>query len=75
MICPVNHKTLKSGAVLKEGSFDQRRVESRKDVLVFTTATLGADVEVIGPVSLKIFAWCPPEMRTMSMTDGMNDHM
>ncbi|MHC4814500.1 MAG: CocE/NonD family hydrolase [Planctomycetota bacterium] len=50
------NKTLKSGAVLREGSFDQRSVEGRSDVLVFTSATLQADVEVIGPVSLKLYA-------------------
>ncbi|MCH8150516.1 MAG: CocE/NonD family hydrolase, partial [Planctomycetes bacterium] len=49
-------KTLRSGAVLREGSFDQRAVEDRKDVLVFTTPTLQADVEVIGPVSMKLYA-------------------
>jgi len=42
--------------VLKEGSFDQRLVESRQDVLVFTTPTLREDVEVIGPVSIKLYA-------------------
>lgn len=50
------NKTLRSGAVLKEGSFDQRAVEDRDDVLVFTSATLEANVEVIGPVSLKLYA-------------------
>jgi hypothetical protein len=49
-------KTLTSGAVLREGSFDQRPVESRQDVLVFTTAALEEDVEVIGPVSLTLYA-------------------
>ncbi len=50
------NKTLSSGAVLKEGSFDQRPVESRDDVLVFTTPTFGEDVEVIGPVTLNLYA-------------------
>jgi len=50
------NKTLRTGAVLREGSFDQRPVESRQDVLVFSTATLDKDVEVIGPVTLKLFA-------------------
>ncbi len=50
------NRTLKSGAVLREGSFDQRPVENRDDVLVFTTPALEADVEVIGPVSLRLYA-------------------
>ncbi len=50
------NRTLSSGAVLWEGSFDQRAVEGRDDVLVFTTPVLQGDVEVIGPVSLKLYA-------------------
>jgi len=50
------NKTLKSGAVLKEGSFDQRPVEKRDDVLVFTTPSLDEDLHIIGPVSLKLYA-------------------
>ena len=50
------NKTLRSGAVLKEGSFDQRPVERRKDVLIFTTPALSRDVQVIGPVSVKLYA-------------------
>jgi predicted acyl esterase len=50
------HTTISSGAVLREGSFDQRPVENRRDVLVFTTGVLDEDVEVIGPVSMKLYA-------------------
>ena len=50
------NKTLKSGAVLRSGSYDQRPVESRQDILIFTTPTLQQDVEVIGPVSIKLYA-------------------
>jgi hypothetical protein len=50
------NKTLSSGAVLREGSFDQRPVEDRRDVLVFTTTTLNNDLEVIGPVSVRLYA-------------------
>lgn len=49
-------KTLSSGAVLREGSFDQRPVEDRDDVLVFTTPTLGEDTELNGPISIKLYA-------------------
>ena len=55
-----NHRginmTLSSGAALKEGSFDQRPVENREDVLVFTTSALNQGIEVIGPISLKLHA-------------------
>ena len=50
------HKTLSSGAVLREGSFDQRPVESRSDVLVFTTPPLETDMEINGPVFLQLHA-------------------
>jgi putative CocE/NonD family hydrolase len=36
------------------GSFDQQAVETRSDVLVYTTAPLAADLEVTGPVSLRV---------------------
>jgi putative CocE/NonD family hydrolase len=38
------------------GAFDQRPVESRGDVLVFTTSEFKTDFEVTGPVSLEFFA-------------------
>lgn len=37
----------------KAGSVDDRRLEARADVLVFTSAPLPADLEVIGPVSAR----------------------
>ncbi|MBC8872637.1 MAG: CocE/NonD family hydrolase [Planctomycetes bacterium] len=84
-----NHRginmTLGSGAVLKEGSFDQRPVENRDDVLAFTTAALEQDVEVIGPISLKLHAATDardtdftavlidvlPDGRAMNVTEGI----
>ena len=38
------------------GAFDQREVEGRADVLVYTSAALEAPVEVIGPVTLILHA-------------------
>jgi putative CocE/NonD family hydrolase len=38
------------------GAFDQRAVEARPDVLVYTTPPLAAPVEVIGPVTMKLWA-------------------
>jgi putative CocE/NonD family hydrolase len=38
------------------GAFDQRAVEARRDVLVYTTAPLAKAIEVIGPVTVKLWA-------------------
>ena len=48
LCCDGNH--------LKAGPRDQRSVEARDDVLVYTTPPLTADLEVTGPVSLELFA-------------------
>ena len=39
-----------------EGPFDQRPIERRDDVLVYTTLPLERDIEVSGPVSVDLFA-------------------
>jgi uncharacterized protein len=44
------------GDHLAPGPRDQRKVEDRKDVLVYSTAALEHDVEVTGPVRLDFFA-------------------
>lgn len=41
---------------LASGAFDQRAVESRGDVLVYTTPAFKSDFEVTGPVTLELFA-------------------
>ena len=41
---------------LEPGVFDQRPVERRGDVLVFTSAPLERDLEVTGPVTLELWA-------------------
>lgn len=41
--------------VNEPGSFDQRGVEDRMDVLVYSTDPLAADTEVTGPVTLRVF--------------------
>ncbi|MCH9038175.1 MAG: CocE/NonD family hydrolase [Chloroflexi bacterium] len=38
------------------GAFDQRPIEERQDVLVYSTPPLERDVEVTGPVSVTLFA-------------------
>ena len=44
------------GAHLAPGAFDQRKVESRADVLVYTTPAFDHDYEVTGPVTLDLYA-------------------
>lgn len=44
-------------SLLREfGPLDQRAIEARPDVLVYTTPTLTSDLEITGPVTLKLFA-------------------
>ena len=41
---------------LPPGPFDQREIEARSDVLVYSTPPLERDFEVTGPVSVKLWA-------------------
>jgi putative CocE/NonD family hydrolase len=43
------------GDALSPGSFDQRPVEARQDVLVYTSAPLAEDLEVTGPVEVVLY--------------------
>lgn len=43
-------------AHLEPGARDQRTVEARRDVLVYSTPPLAEDVEVTGPVTLDLYA-------------------
>ena len=43
-------------SVVPIGPWDQRKVELRTDVLVYTTPALTAPVEVTGPIKVKLFA-------------------
>jgi putative CocE/NonD family hydrolase len=42
----------------RPGPFNQQRVEARKDVLVYSSAPLAADVEIAGGVRLRVFVRC-----------------
>ncbi|MHC4579850.1 MAG: CocE/NonD family hydrolase [Planctomycetota bacterium] len=42
--------------LIEVGPVDQRRNEKRQDVLVYTSASLTTDMEVIGPVEVKLYA-------------------
>jgi putative CocE/NonD family hydrolase len=41
---------------LPSGAFDQRTVEERQDVLVYTTPAFSSDFEVTGPVAVELYA-------------------
>ena len=43
------------GEALKPGSFDQRPVEARNDVLVYTSDPLQGDLDVSGPIEVHLF--------------------
>jgi len=45
-----------SQAALPPGAFDQRSIESRPDVLVYTTPPLERDVEATGPILVHLWA-------------------
>jgi putative CocE/NonD family hydrolase len=67
------------------GPYDQRTIEARPDVLVYTSEVLGADVEVTGPVEVHLWArssapdtdfvarLCDvfPDESSLNLTDGI----
>jgi putative CocE/NonD family hydrolase len=58
---PANPVPTRGGALLmtpeyRSGPFDQRPLESREDVLVYTSEALTSDVEVTGPVKVHLWA-------------------
>jgi putative CocE/NonD family hydrolase len=58
---PLHPVITKGGAIMmppdfNSGAFDQSQIESREDVLVYTTPVLEKDVEVTGPVKVKLWA-------------------
>jgi putative CocE/NonD family hydrolase len=69
----------------RSGAFDQRPVEARPDVLVFTSDPLDHDLEVTGPVRVRLWAatsapstdWVArlcdvfPDGRSLNLTDGI----
>ncbi|MEZ6047150.1 MAG: CocE/NonD family hydrolase [Planctomycetaceae bacterium] len=71
--------------IISKGPRDQREVESREDVLVFTTDTLTEPLEVTGRIKAKLYisSDCPdtdftvklcdvyPDGRSMLVTDGI----
>ena len=44
-----------TGNAIQAGSFDQRRMEERDDILVYSTEPLAEGVEVSGPVTVRLF--------------------
>lgn len=72
-------------SVIQPGPFDQRPIERRDDVLVFTSAPLENDLEMTGPVELVLYAatsapdtdfvarLCEvyPDGRSINLTEGV----
>jgi putative CocE/NonD family hydrolase len=70
---------------MRSGAFDQKEIEARPDVLVYTTAPLQEAVEVTGPVEVLLYAATSardtdftaklvdvyPDGRAMNLTDGI----
>ena len=61
--------------VLDKGPMDQRKIESRDDVLLFTTETLTEPLEVTGRITAKLFiaSDCPDTDFTVKLTDVYPD--
>jgi putative CocE/NonD family hydrolase len=69
----------------RSGPYDQRRIEERGDVLVYTGGEFARDVEVTGPVKVTLFACSTspstdfvarlcdvyPDGRSINLTDGI----
>ena len=67
------------------GPYDQRPIEARPDVLVYTTPPLPRDIEVTGPITLRLWAVSSapdtdfvarltdvfPDGRSLNLTDGI----
>ncbi len=51
-----NHSSPNIPGVLRVGTVDQRPIESRQDVLVFTSPPVEEDTEVTGPIVVKLYA-------------------
>ncbi|MBI3919854.1 MAG: CocE/NonD family hydrolase [Armatimonadetes bacterium] len=72
-------------SVIQPGPFDQRPIERRDDMLVYTTAPLEEGIEVTGPIALKLYAassapdtdfvarLCDvhPDGRSINLTEGV----
>lgn len=61
--------------ILPSGPFDQRPVENREDVILFTTPPLTEPVEATGPVKARLFVSsdCPDTDFTVKLTDVYPD--
>ncbi|WP_221568746.1 CocE/NonD family hydrolase [Alkalihalobacillus sp. TS-13] len=87
---PLKPVTTKGGAIMMPndfngGAYDQREIELREDVLVYTTSLLEEDVEVTGPIKVKLWAASSaldtdfvarlvdvhPDDSAMNLTDGI----
>jgi putative CocE/NonD family hydrolase len=51
-----NHSSPNIPGILRVGTVDQRPIESRQDVLVFTSHPVKEDTEVTGPIVVRLYA-------------------
>lgn len=51
-----NHSSPHIAGMIRAGAEDQRPIEGRSDVLVFSSAPLEKDTEVTGPITVKLYA-------------------
>jgi putative CocE/NonD family hydrolase len=87
---PADPAPTRGGALLMTpeypaGPFDQRAIEARPDVLLYTSAPLERDTEVTGPIAVHLWAVCSapdtdvvarlvditPDGRSFNLTDGI----
>ena len=90
MYDPVDPAPTRGGATLltaeyPSGPYDQREIEARPDVLVYTSEVLGEDLEVTGPIEVHLWAVSSaldtdfvarltdvfPDDRSVTLTDGI----
>jgi predicted acyl esterase len=53
------------GADLKPGAVDQRRMETRDDILVYSTGPLKEGIEVTGPIDVTLYVSSDARTRTL----------
>ncbi|MFE3845622.1 CocE/NonD family hydrolase [Thermoplasmatota archaeon] len=60
---------------IQRGPYDQRPIEDREDVLIFTSSILNEPIEATGPIAAKLFVSsdCPDTDFTVKLTDVYPD--
>lgn len=53
---PAPTKPGRTGSAIIMGAYDQQETEKRDDILVYTSEALEADLEITGPIAVKLYA-------------------